>query len=192
MLSESPDSTQDPVPSAINDTPVTSKSGLSSSNIVVIFLVGVLAFGGGLFFSRNLSQIIPFLSSKSVDIPLEITSPSVYRASFVYAFQTKVVGLEEKDGKTILKTDLTGINNLPEFVIDNDTVVAVVQNDTETRVKNNNVLTPGTPIYAYLSYNLIQKKWLTTRIAIVKPDVKITPVSFTRPVPASGSTKTTK
>lgn len=141
----------------------------------VLIVVVILAFALGLFFSKQAARFFPLFIPESVDIPLNFNNPSVYRASFVYAFQTKVVALEEKSGKTILKTDLTRINNLPEFVIDENTNVVLVQNGIDVNTKNTNVLKPGTPVYVYLAYNLIEKKWLTTRIAIVKSFTKVIP-----------------
>lgn len=151
-------------------------SRLFKPNIPVTIILVILAFIAGVLLSGNIASKVPYLKSKIIEVPLNIDSPSVYRASFVYAFRTKVVNIEEKDGKTILKTELTGINNLPEFIIDDNTVIALIQNNNETKVKSTNLLTPGTSIYLYLAYNLKEQKWLTTRIAIINPTITKIPI----------------
>lgn len=150
------------------DKPVVVRGKSGSKFLIFIIFIAVicLVFAGGLLFSKKAYLIWPQLFPEPVGIPLAYNDPSVYRASFVYAFRTKVVGLEEKDGQTVLKTELTGIDNLPEFVIDNDTVIVLVQNSIEFKTTKD-ILKLGVPIYIYLAYNLNTKQWSTTRIAKV-------------------------
>ena len=150
--------------------------------VLVIFILLVF---GWLAFAHSQGKVV-------FSIPLSINDPAVLRASFVYAFKTKVVSVEEKSGKTILKTDLKRTKELPEFIIDENTRIAIVQNGVDFNSKDTGILKPGTPIYLYLAYNLKERRWLTTRIAIVnpvKPAVKLLPSSFTRKATPSAKLK---
>ena len=130
------------------------KTGFVALMFLLLLLAGGLAYGyfqGRIVFS----------------IPLSVNDPAVLRTSLVYAFKTKVVGVEEKNGKTILKTDLAG-SNIPEFVITNNTKIVIVQDGTDFKASKG-LLRPETPVYLYLSYNIKTKQLLTTRVAIVDP-----------------------
>lgn len=107
-------------------------------------------------------------AASAITPPIPYNHPAIQKAALMYNFRTKIAGVEEKSGQTILKTSISGINNLPEFVINDNTDILLMDNNS-IHTASKSFLEPGILVDIYISYNLRTKTWFLAKVNILQP-----------------------